>query len=146
MAKADIQNTFGWLDEITVKKSHPDSFSQKSWDNWNSYMIHRWVSQNPNYIDIVNYVQKMNPQGKKEIYSVYRELIPRKKQWNKYIKNENKKNYQDLSEYLIKYYQCSVKETYNYIDILGKDGVRSILTDMGLEKKEITKLFKKAKL
>ncbi len=111
MAKADIQNTFGWLDEITVKKSHPDSFSQKSWDNWNSYMIHRWVSQNPSYIDIVNYVQKMNPQGKKEIYSVYRELIPRKKQWNKYIKNENKKNYQELSEYLIKYYQCSVKET-----------------------------------
>ena len=69
MAKADIQNTFGWLDEITVKKSHPNSFSQKSWDNWNSYMIHRWVSQNPSYIDIVNYVQKMNPQGKKEIYS-----------------------------------------------------------------------------
>ena len=34
MAKDDIQNTFGWLDEITVKKSHPDSFSQKSWDNW----------------------------------------------------------------------------------------------------------------
>lgn len=146
MSKIEVSNIWGWLDEITVKKSHPSSFSQKSWDNWNSYMIHKWISQNPNYIDIANYVQKMNPQGKKEIYSVYRELIPRKKQWNKYIKNENKKNYQELSEYLIKYYQCSVKETHDYIDILGKDGVKSILEDMGLEKKEITKLFKKTKL
>ena len=142
----NIRNIFDWLNQIYVQKSSVNSFTEGDWDKWNSYLIHRWVSQNPSYIDIVNYVQKMNPQGKKEIYSVYRELIPRKKQWNKYIKNENKKNYQDLSEYLIKYYQCSVKETYNYIDILGKDGVRSILTDMGLEKKEITKLFKKAKL
>lgn len=146
MSQIEVKNIFGWLDEITVKKSHPDSFSQKSWDNWNSYMVHRWVSQNPDYIDIANYVQKMNPQSKKEIYSIYRELIPRKKQWNKYIKNENKKNYQELSEYLTKYYQCSVKEVYDYIDILGKDGVESTLMGMGLEKKEAEKLIKKAKL
>ena len=146
MSQIEVKNIFGWLGEITVKKSHPDSFSQKSWDNWNSYMIHRWVSQNPDYIDIANYVQKMNPQSKKEIYSIYRELIPRKKQWNKYIKNENKKNYQELSEYLTKYYQCSVKEVYDYIDILGKDGVESTLMGMGLEKKEAEKLIKKAKL
>ena len=75
MSKIEVSNTFGWLDEITVKKSHPDSFSQKSWDNWNSYMMHRWVSQNPDYIDIANYVQKMNPQGKKEIYSVSNNII-----------------------------------------------------------------------
>jgi len=146
VGKADVKNTFEWLDEITVKKSHPNSFSPGSWDVWNSYMIHKWISQNPNYIDIANYVQKLNPQDKKAIYSIYRELIPQKKQWNKYIKNENKKNYQEISEYLTKYYQCSLRETYSYIDILGSDGVRSILIDMGLEKKEITKLFKKAKI
>ena len=146
MVKADVSNIFEWLDEITIKKSHPNSFSQNSWDNWNSYMIHKWISQNPNYIDIANYAQIISPQNKKEIYSVYREMIPQKKQWNKYIKNENKKNYQEISEYLTKYYQCSIRETYNYIDILGSEGVRSILTDMGVEKKEITKLLKKAKL
>ena len=51
MSKTEVKNIFGWLDEITVKKSHPDSFSEKDWDKWNSYMIHRYVSM---YIGIKN--------------------------------------------------------------------------------------------
>ena len=68
MSQIEVKNTWGWLDEITVKKSHPNTFSQSSWDNWNSYLMHRWISQNPDYIDIVNYVQKNNPQNKQQIY------------------------------------------------------------------------------
>jgi len=34
MNQIEVKNIFGWLDEITQKKSHPDSFSQKSWDNY----------------------------------------------------------------------------------------------------------------
>ena len=49
---------FDWLNEITVKKTPPEKFSQESWDKWNSYMIHRYLSMNMDYIDIVNYVQK----------------------------------------------------------------------------------------
>ena len=65
MNKREIKNIFGWLNEITVQKSPINSFSDKSWDNWNSYMVHRFLSMNRYYIDIVNYVQKMNPQSKK---------------------------------------------------------------------------------
>ena len=91
MNKREIKNIFGWLDEITVQKSPVDSFSNKSWDNWNSYMVHRFLSMNISYIDIVNFVQNINPQNKKEIYTIYREMIPKRKVWNKYIKNQNKK-------------------------------------------------------
>jgi hypothetical protein len=146
MNQIEVKNIFGWLDEITVKKSHPDSFSEKSWDNWNSYMIHRYVSMYIGYIDVVNYVQKMNPQEKKQIYTIYREMIPKKKLWLKYIKNENKRNYQELAEYIAENLSCSLGEADHYIDILQETGVRQILWEMGVNEEEADKLIKKAKL
>jgi hypothetical protein len=94
---------------------------------------------NIGYIDIVNYVQKTNPQNKQQIYSIYREMIPKKKLWLKYIKNENKKNYQEVSEYVAEYFSCSLGEADHYIDILKATNVRSILWDMGVEEKETEK-------
>jgi hypothetical protein len=137
---------FDWLNEITVKKTHPEKFSQESWDKWNSYMIHRYLSMNMDYIDIVNYVQKMNPQSKKQIYTIYREMIPKKKLWLKYIKNEKKKNYQELAEYVAEYLECSLGEADHYIDILQETGLRGILWKMGVNEEEADKMIKKAKL
>ena len=146
MDKIEVSNIFGWLDEITVKKSHPNSFSEASWDKWNSYMIHRYVSMNMGYIDIVNYVQKTNPQSKKQIYTIYREMIPRKKLWLKYIKNEKQRNYKELAEYIAEYLDCGLGEADHYVDILKKEGCKDILFRMGVEDKEVNKLIKEAKL
>lgn len=140
------QNLFDWLNEITVVKTSPEKISEKSWEKWNSYMIHRYLSMSMGYIDIVNYVQKINPQNKQQIYSIYREMIPKKKLWLKYVKNENKKNYQELAEYVAEYLICSLGEADHYIDILQKNGVKDILYRMGVSDEEAEKLIKKAKL
>ena len=144
-SKKQIKNIFGWLEEITVNKSPLDIISDESWDTWNSYMVHRYVSMNQDYIDIVNLVQKINPQNKKQIYSIYKEMIPKKKMWLKYIKNEAKKDQKELEEYVAKYFDCSLGEAEHYIDILRGSGVREILNEMGIESKESDKLIKKAK-
>ena len=145
-SKKQIKNIFGWLEEITVNKSPLLSISDESWDTWNSYMVHRYVSMNQDYIDIVNLVQKINPQNKKQIYSIYKEMIPKRKMWLKYIKNEVKKEQKELEEYIAKYFDCSLGEAEHYIDILRSTGVREILNEMGVESKESDKLIKKAKL
>jgi len=145
-SKKQIKNIFGWLEEITVNKSPLDIISDESWDTWNSYMVHRYVSMNQDYIDIVNLVQKINPQNKKQIYSIYKEMIPKRKMWLKYIKNEAKKEQKELEEYIAKYFDCSLGEAEHYIDILRGTGVREILNEMGIESKESDKLIKKAKL
>jgi len=145
-SKKQIKNIFGWLEEITVNKSPLDIISDESWDTWNSYMVHRYVSMNQDYIDIVNLVQKINPQNKKQIYSIYKEMIPKRKMWLKYIKNEAKKEQKELEEYVAKYFDCSLGEAEHYIDILRGTGVREILNEMGIESKESDKLIKKAKL
>jgi hypothetical protein len=145
-SKKQIKNIFEWLNEITVNKSPLDVISDESWDTWNSYMVHRYVSMNQDYVDIANLVQKINPQNKKQIYSIYKEMIPKRKMWLKYIKNEAKKEQKELEEYVAKYFDCSLGEAEHYIDILRGDGVREILDEMGVESKESDKLIKKAKL
>ena len=133
---------FDWLNEITVKKTPPNDFTQENWDDWNSYMVHRFLSMNINYIDIVNFVQNINPQNKKEIYTIYREMIPKRKIWNKYIKNQNKKDSKELEKIIANKLLIGCNEASSYIPILGKNGVTEVLNDLGYEKKEITKLIK----
>jgi hypothetical protein len=146
LKKKQVNNIFGWLDEIMLYKSNHSSFSNESWDKWNTYMVNRYLSMDINYIDVVNYVQKINPQNKQQIYSIYREMIPKKKLWLKYTKNENKKNYKEIPDYIAKYFKCSLKEANEYIYILRKSGVQEILGNMGLDEKETNKLIKGTKL
>ena len=133
---------FDWLNEITVKKTSPKDFTQQDWDDWNSYMVHRFLSMNISYIDIVNFVQNINPQNKKEIYTIYREMIPKRKIWNKYIKNQNKKDSKELAKIIASKLSIGCNEASSYIPILEKEGVTEILSDLGYEKKEIKKLIK----
>ena len=142
----DIKNIWGWLNEITLNKTPVHEIAEESWNNFNSYMIHRYLSMDINYIQVVNYVQKINPQSKKEIYTIYREMIPKRKTYLKYIKNENKRNYKELAEYIADYLECSLGEADEYISILQETGVRSILWKMGVEDKETEKLIKQAEL
>jgi hypothetical protein len=144
--KKKIDNIFGWLDEIMLHKSDPQNISEESWDKWNSYMIHRYVSMNINYIDVVNYVQKINPNNKKQIYTIYQEMIPKKKLWLKYIKNTNKTNFKQIPEYVAEYFNCSLGEAEEYIYLLRKQGIKGILWDMGVNEKEVDKLIKEAKI
>ena len=133
---------FDWLNEITVKKTLPNNFTQQDWDDWNSYMVHRFLSMNMSYIDIVNFVQNINPQNKKEIYTIYREMIPKRKIWNKYIKNQNKKDSKELAKIIANKLSIGIDEASSYIPILEKEGVTEVLSDLGYEKKEIKKLIK----
>jgi len=133
---------FEWLNEITVTKTPPENFSEESWDKFNSYMVHRYLSMYIDYIDIVNYVQKINPTNKKQIYSIYREMIPKQKVWLKYVKSQTPKKNDELVNYIAEYFECSLGEADHYIDIIRETGVRSILWQMGIDEKEQNKLVK----
>jgi hypothetical protein len=137
-----MNNIFDWLKEINSTKSHPDSFSNQDWDVWNSYMVHRFLSMNPDYIELVNEIQVLPPTNKKQIYSIYREYIPKNNKWSKYVKSNIKEPDKDLTLQLKKYFNVSVREVKDYLKILDKKQVQSILVKQGLEEKEIKKLLK----
>jgi len=137
-----MKNIWDWLKQINSVKADPSSFSDKDWELWNSYMIHRFISMNPDYLELVNEAQKIMPQNKKEIYSIYREYIPKNNKWNKYVKSNIKKRNNELLDHLSNYWECSKTEVKEYMEFLGNDEIVRILTSIGLDKKETTKILK----
>ena len=137
-----MRNIFDWLKEINITKSPVDSFKVKDWEVWNSYMVHRFLSMNRNFLEIVNFVQSYPPQEKKAIYQIYKEYIPKNNKWNKYIKSNIKQPNNELLSYLSEHWECSKSEIREYLNILDNDTIFIILKGMGFDKKEITKLLK----
>lgn len=135
-------NLFDWLKEINSKKSPVDSFSQEDWDQWNSYMVHRFLSMDPNLLELVNEVQKLPPTDKKKIYSIYKEFVPKNNKWNKYIKSTLKQRNKELTEYLKGYFQLSTREVKEYMEMLGDEEILRILSQLGIENKTAKKLLK----
>ena len=133
---------FNWLNEVTIKKSPSSQFSQEDWDGWNSYMVHRFLSMNISYIDVVNAAQKFQPTDKIGIYNFYKDFLPKKKVWNKYIKNKNKKDSKELLKIIANYLELGINEANSYIPLLNKGEIDNILKRIGLEEKEIKKLVK----
>ena len=135
-------NIFDWLKHINQYKTPVEKFTDKDWDVFNAYMVHRFLSMNKDYIEVVNYVQEFPPQEKKAIYKIYKEFIPKNNRWNKYIKSSIKQPNKDLVEYIKNYFECSSKEAKEYINILETPEINRILTQISLEKKEIKPLLK----
>tara|TARA_B110000037_G_scaffold141788_1_gene160413 strand:- start:3923 stop:4354 length:432 start_codon:yes stop_codon:yes gene_type:complete len=137
-----IKTTFDWVKHINQFKTPADSFTDSDWDKFNSYVIHRVISMNPDYLEIVNYVQDLPPQEKRMIYNVYKEFIPKNNKWSKYVKSKVKQPNTDLVNHIKDNFQCSSKEAKEYITLLETQQISSILTNRGLNKKEIKPLLK----
>ena len=137
-----MKNIFDWIKEINSKKSPASSFTDKDWDIFNSYMIHRFMSQNTDYIEVANLVQEFPPQEKVMIYNVYKEFIPKNNKWSKYVKSKVKQPNKDLVGHIKNYFECSNKEAKEYISMLAPVEINRILSNRGLNKKEIKPLLK----
>ncbi len=133
---------FDWLNQITYDKQPWNSFTEEDKKSFEPYMIHRFLSMNPEYIEFVNLVQTFPYTDKEKIYNIYLYIIPRKKMFLKYIKSSTKKRQEKLLGYVASYYECSLGEANEYIDILRENGVKDILNKMGVDEKEQKKLLK----
>ena len=140
--KKQIKDIWGWLNEITLYKTPVDQITDDSWDCWNSYVVHRFISMNLNFVELANYIQIIPYEKKKETYQIYREIIPNQKIYLKYIKSKQPKKNQELVKKISNYFSCSSTESETYMDLLGKKGVREILVRIGTDDKESKKLLK----
>lgn len=137
-----MKNVFDWLKQINTIKSPVDTFTESDWEVWNSYMVHRFLSQNEDFLELVNEVQTLPPQNKKEIYSIYVEYIPKNNKWSKYIKSKIKERNKDLLLHLKDHFEVSVREVKEYLYLLDNEQLVRILSNRGLDKKEIKQLLK----
>jgi hypothetical protein len=114
---------------------------------WSNYMIHRFLSMNPDWIQVLSeiqpYTQTLEP---KQLYLALIGLLPKGKYYLKYTKGKNDTKYESwLIDLLKQDFQCSKKEAEEYTEILystreGRENIKYICEKYGIESKQITKL------
>ena len=116
-------NIFDHIKNITTNKG--PYLGDEGWNNW---MVNRYLSMDPDYCEVVNYVQKNTWQMKgQHQYNLYKDLIPQQYKYLKYIKAKNKKEYKvEQVEAIQVYFEVSKKEAKEYIDMLPKSEIENI--------------------
>ena len=65
-----------------------DEISEEDKKSWSNYMVNRFLSMKMDWIEVVNEFQKYNLKPK-ELYKLYINVLPKGKQWLRYVKGEN---------------------------------------------------------
>ena len=138
---------FDHIKEITNSQNpnYWDDISDADKKTWSNYMVNRFLSMKSDWIDLVNEVQKY-PLEPKELYKVYTSILPKKKQWLRYVKGDKKMKYPKwVYEIVAKHLQCSMREANDAVEMYdismgGQAELADVLFKYGVEKREVRKL------
>jgi hypothetical protein len=136
---------FEHLSGIKEKKVAWESLSEMDKKSFTPFIINRWLSMNLDLLPIVNVLQKytIGLLSARDVYKVYLDFLPKQKTFDKYIKGKKEDKYnKDLLVHLSKWYGVSQREVIDYLEILPKEEVITILMKYGLTDKEAKKLLK----
>lgn len=114
---------------------------------WSNYMLNRFLSMQPNYVEIVNLVQRYSSLPPHLYYSILIAAIPKTgKQWNPYIKSKNETKFEPwLVDLFSNYFEVKSIDAIEYLKILssneqGKESIKNVCKIYGKDPKEINKL------
>ena len=135
---------FDWVNNILVHKKHWDDFTEDEQKKFSPFIINRFLSMSVDFVDAVNICQEHTFQMEdKDVYNLYKNLIPKQKKFLRYIKGKKDKKYnKELINILCNYFECSKLEVIQYMDFLSKEQLKNTLVMYGKNKKEIKALLK----
>ena len=113
------KSLFDHITHITQKqtKNYWDDINDADRKTWSNYMIHRFLSMKMEYVEIVNEFQRYNLKPK-ELYKLYTNVLPKGKQWLKYIKGRNQMEYPNwLINIVANHMDVSKREAYDAIEM-----------------------------
>ena len=122
----NINNIFDWLNEITYHKRPWSIFNNDEKNLFNPFLINRFISMNPDYIDVVNLIQRYPNCSNRWVYNFYCDVLPKKKTFFRYIKSKNKWDKEILSK-VADYYKISIREAKDCTSVLSDDALNKIL-------------------
>ena len=124
-------NPFDHVKNLHTKKRHWEDFNDEEKKSFNVFIINKALSMNPNYLGIVNMVQNFTGLNQilsqKEVFNLYYSLLPTKFRFYKWIKGEKTKKDKEKAEYLATHFKVSIREAYDYLQILDRKTVKSII-------------------
>ena len=135
-----------WMNQLLVHKKPWNEFTEDEQKKFSPFIINRWLSMDNEFIEIVNYFQKysIGLLQSKEIYKWYCDILPKGKRFNKYIKPKNHKKYDDfLINTLCNYFECSKLQVSEYVKLIKKEDLITILEKYGTNPKQIKNICKR---
>ena len=139
------KSLFDHITQITSVQNpnYWDEISDEDKKSWSNYMVNRFLSMKTDWIELVNELQKYNLKPK-ELYKLYTNILPKGKRFNKYIKSKMNKKYDDyLINTLCNYFECSKLQVVEYIKLISKEDLVSILEKYGTNPKQIKNICKR---
>lgn len=139
---------FDHLSYITDKKVIWDTLSDADKKTFSPYMINRWLSMNMDFVELVNELQKytIGQISAAETYKLYFDILPKQKQYNKYVKGKKSDKFNsELVELVSSHFLVSETEAKEYIEMYIEQNItelKDIVKMYGKTDKEIEKLFK----
>ena len=97
-----------------------DKLEEDDLKTWSNYMIHRFLSMNSNWIEVLSdlqpYTEQLTP---KQLYLAYIGLLPKGRHYLRYVKGKKANKYESWMVELIKEdFQCSLRQAEEYVEIL----------------------------
>ena len=136
---------FDWINQILVKKTHWNEFTEDEQKKFSPFIINRWLSMDKDFLEIVNFFQKysIGTLEPREVYKWYCDMLPKGKRFNKYIKGKKDKKYNtELIDIMVTHFECSKSQVKDYLDLIAKNELIEILEKYGMNKKTIKRLLR----
>ena len=134
---------FDWLNQILLHKKNWEDFDDAEKKTFNTFMINRFLSMSEDFVDAVNICQEHTFQMEdKDVYNLYKKLIPKQKKFLRYIKGKKDKYPKKLLRFLAEHYEVSQREIIEYMPMISKEHINSLGQQYGKNKKQIKELMK----
>ena len=137
-----LKSLFDHINHITSKqtKGYWDSLNETEKKQWSNYMINRFLSMKMEWTDFVNEIQKLKLDSY-QLYVVYSSILPKGKQYLKYIKKKKAPIYNtQVVQKISEYFEISQSESEDYLKLLSKKQIRELVSKYGYTDKELKQM------
>lgn len=135
------RSIFDFLNDICYHKTKWNDIPESDKKKFQPYMITRWLSMHPDYLEIVADVQMITSRLEpKEFYIFFSDLLPKKKFFTKYIKSSGSDDSKDrLIQFVAEKCKLSEADAEDVIDLASIDDLKLWLSGYGFSEREIKK-------
>ena len=137
-----LKSLFDHINHITSKqtKGYWDTLNETEKKQWSNYMINRFLSMKMEWTDFVNEIQKLKL-APRQLYLVYSNVLPKGKQYLKYIKKKKQTIYNtQVIQKVSEYFEISKSESEDYLNLLSKEQIRELVLKYGYTDKELKQM------
>ena len=133
---------FDHINHITSNqtKDYWNTLTESDKKTWSNYMINRFLSMKMEWTDFVNEIQKLKL-APHQLYLVYSNVLPKGKQYLKYIKKKKQTIYNtQVIQKVSEYFEISQSESEDYLKLLSKEQIRELVSKYGYIDKELKQM------